>query len=251
MPQIWNAPSCDQVAQGNAAAIDDLKKYLRNYNYLQVGDKSDTLSTALSSFQKAASIPQTGKYDEETATKMEKPRCGIPDTPGLAESSTGPTKWKKFNLTYRFDTFCEELPHDTVRNTILAAFEKWAAVSPFYFTEATGSDVDIQIGWYRKHHLKACSPFDGPGNVLAHAFYPPPNAGTMAGDVHFDEDEVWSVVKLENVALHEIGHSLGLDHSNVEEAVMYMFANGVTELTTDDIAGIQSIYGKGPPKPQL
>lgn len=33
-------------------------------------------------------------------------------------------------------------------------------------------------------------PFDGAGKVLAHTFYPaPPNAETLAGDMHLDADE--------------------------------------------------------------
>jgi predicted Zn-dependent protease len=41
--------------------------------------------------------------------------------------------------------------------------------------------------------------------------FPPPTAGDLEGDVQLDE-ETWTVEGLESVALHEIGHSLGLDH---------------------------------------
>lgn len=34
-------------------------------------------------------------------------------------------------------------------------------------------------------------PFDGPGNILAHAYYPY-ELGHYGGDIHFDNDEAWT-----------------------------------------------------------
>ena len=46
------------------------------------------------------------------------------------------------------------------------------------------------------------------------------------------------------VALHELGHALGLDHSEDTNSIMYAFYDcSKTTLTADDIAGIQAIYG--------
>ena len=49
---------------------------------------------------------------------------------------------------------------------------------------------------------------------------------------------------LMTVVAHEFGHALGLGESTVSTAVMYGTYNGIKQtLTSDDIAGLQSIYG--------
>jgi hypothetical protein len=70
-------------------------------------------------------------------------------------------------------------------------------------------------------------------------FNPSANFATAsAGSTQYD---------LQSVATHEIGHLLGLDHSNIAHAVMYPYGDtseiGITEsLSTDDIVGVGHLY---------
>ena len=47
-----------------------------------------------------------------------------------------------------------------------------------------------------------------------------------------------------SMALHELGHSLGLGHTNVPNSIMQPFYNPyLMDLGEDDIAGVQKLYG--------
>jgi hypothetical protein len=64
--------------------------------------------------------------------------------------------------------------------------------------------------------------------------------------MHFDGSENWHIgadTDLFTVALHEAGHALGLAHVDQPEALMYPYYSLGEKISSDDIAGIQSLYG--------
>jgi len=213
-----------------------------------VGVFDDNTAQALLRFQEFNGLPPTGVLDATTLELMQKPRCGFPD---VAEFVHQGSKWSKTNLTYGFQNFTPDLTVAQVRSAIASAFGLWAAVTPLSFSEVPlGNSPDIVIRFVGGDHGDG-NPFDGPGGVLAHAYYPPPGGGALAGDTHFDETETWSInlpasgIDLITVAGHEFGHALGLAHSNVTGALMYAYYGGPhRQLESDDIAGIQGLYGR-------
>ena len=154
----------------------------------------------------------------------------------------GNPKWPstKTHLTYRF---LSNVPSNAI-NPVASAFQKWQSSTHFTFAQVqTNQNADLEIGFYRADHGDRF-PFEGA--TIAHAFAPPD------GRFHYDEDDRWSVgsvadaYHLETVALHEIGHLLGLHHSAERAAIMYfeIGAGEVKNLHEDDIAGIRALYNR-------
>ncbi|KAI2658213.1 Matrix metallopeptidase-21 [Labeo rohita] len=93
-------------------------------------------------------------------------------------------------------------------------------------------------------HLGCSQRFDGAGREFAHAWF--------LGDIHFDDDEHFTVpntgsgISLLKVAVHEIGHVLGLPHIYRPGSIMqpsYLPQDAGFEIDWMDRKSIQSLYG--------
>lgn len=145
-------------------------------------------------------------------------------------------------ISFAFDkTFSlTGLSSERAKALFVSALETWAKHAPLEFQEIeapdSADDVDI---------LVQSRDLDGPGKTLAEAYFP------TVGDITFDQSENWQAPRFLETAVHEIGHSLGLDHENETPSVLNsVLGNLYTAVESpfildDDIAGIQSLYGAG------
>ena len=159
-------------------------------------------------------------------------------------------------LAYVFSAAGTKLTAASARAEIIRAMQTWSQVVKITWTQGTAATAPRTVNvLFGKGRHGDSFPFDGPGNVLAHTFYPAaPNPEPIAGDMHLDDDETWRIganIDVYSVALHELGHALGLGHSDDPKAVMYPYYKMVSALGTDDVKAIQTMYvsGVAPPAP--
>jgi hypothetical protein len=151
------------------------------------------------------------------------------------------------DLYYTFVHLTEKLPADAAKAEIVRAFSEWAKYAKLTFTLTNDQNASrtLAVLFASGDHGDGY-PFNGPGGILAHAFYPfPINREPIAGDMHFNDDENWKIgasVDLFSIALHETGHALGLGHSDKPGDVMYPYVGRATGLTQNDISAILQLY---------
>ncbi len=136
------------------------------------------------------------------------------------------------------------------QEAIVTAFDRWSSVANLSFTQVEDQAGDIVLaGEYilnftsvdLAHALTAREFTENDTETLSYIAW---------SEIHFNQVMNWSVgdssgwgYDFLTVATHEIGHALGLGHSDIEGALMSAEYIGVNDLQPDDIAGIQTLYG--------
>ncbi|CAK8536944.1 unnamed protein product [Lathyrus sativus] len=223
--------------------INDVNDYLEQYGYLDsFTSNSDSIDeSSLIQFQKYFNLTPTGQFDRSTYNILTKPRCGVADI--VNETTSFKPWWTGKELKYGF----HPMNHvkDNLKSLFQDAFNRWSNVTGLNFTETmVFKDSDIRIAFLK---------FDGEGGRVGGTFI---NNNSHFGVMFFDLEEQWVLssksvvikeggVDLESFVMHQIGHLLGLEHSSVEEAVMYPIVlpkQKIELVNDDDLQKIQQIY---------
>lgn len=168
-------------------------------------------------------------------------------------------KFTKHDIRWRLlkTGISTRIPVEEQRASLNMAFRMWSEVIPLKFEEDLSGDikaVDIEVAFGRGSHQNCERKFDGHGGEIAHS------RENGKDVVHFDDEEDYKSIEtitsendgiyLLRVAVHEIGHVLGLAHSSQTSSIMYAIyhqssidPNKEFELSWDDRKAVQKDYG--------
>lgn len=134
-----------------------------------------------------------------------------------------------------------------VEQAVADVLQTWADVIQVTFTQITTPNerdsIDIEF-----------DDIDGAGGTLAQAYFPDDvNPAILAGDILVDVSEAWEIgnalgsaaFDLAYVLTHEVGHALGLEHSDSPDSVMYPSVSPTQEFTglsEEDIDAALALY---------
>lgn len=178
---------------------------------------------------------------------LEGPKWGNP-TYG---TSSGKIYWSFALYNWGGYNFDAVISNPVYQQLVRDAFAAWEAVANVDFVEITDSASSmLRLGW---------DYIDGPYNIVGQASWQSwstdgVNYAITGAEIRFDTSETWSTneayigndTNFYTVAVHEIGHTLGLGHPNDPTQIMYAQSNDQLTLGSGDIAGIQKLYGPNP-----
>ncbi len=174
--------------------------------------------------------------------------------------------WQGEAIRLRFDASLSALgPTDQIEAMLIEALDTWegsgylpmgfqvelgeGALAGYHYDQPNSNDIMASTGPW---------PYGADETAVTILTYDSNTGQLIDADIVFDASRSWSNtdlpltdrVDLLDTATHELGHLLGLEHSEYEEATMYEVGPlGSTERRTlhdDDIEAMLAIYGPPP-----
>ncbi|WP_457668540.1 matrixin family metalloprotease [Thiolapillus sp.] len=201
---------------------------------------------------------------------------GFAAVPGQAYQLDG-TSWREGQATFHYDLRYKGSAISPSGKSWNSAFRDaanaWNDQTAFRFVLDTSDPShpcagvgDFPQDGFRNgaaFHDKVCNQVDGTeddfgSRVLAvtigYSFSSKPDEKVEA-DMFFNDAESWDIydgalqgrLDFRRIALHELGHALGLAHEKSKPAIMQPTVGAIYTLQPDDVAGAEALYGPATP----
>lgn len=172
----------------------------------------------------------------------------------LGEGATISYGFADENYTCGSASNCSPILSEDYQQNISDAFDAWTEVANLELNKVDMDQADIVVAYSdvpdreingTEYNLLGLA-YMGFWRYSGSGVNEIRSTNLYSGGVFFDEKDFTSdsVFSLFNVALHEVGHALGLGHSEGVNSIMYpIYSSTISSLQADDIAGIQFLYG--------
>ncbi|CAJ0941021.1 unnamed protein product, partial [Mesorhabditis belari] len=249
----------------------DVANYLGAFGFLperlaqgnqQISNES--YENAIRALQRTYGLEETGSLGPRERHYMKMARCGVKynsnedRAAGLrVKRGTEVYVMKQRPITYRVVNGARHMDLGSVRRVIREVFDFYETQADLQFLETADPKATIQISFEsHEYHAPCTYRFETPG-VLAHAFKPLDPMWSIGSDLHFYDLHHWrknytssyEYPSLYSVAMHEIGHALGLDHSPNDQSVMFAVdlprkTKEQIRLDSQDLWVLETLYGR-------
>jgi len=157
-------------------------------------------------------------------------------------------RWKNATVYWWYNPSHQYYDTNEAVNTIKRAMNKWQRVCGIRFvyrgiTYSSRINGGVVVGWASRRYLQ---------DAAAVAMSVPYGKYIQYGVIAINYDEFYqanyNLAEFEGIITHEVGHIIGLDHSNVPSSIMYAKPYHdplyMLSLKQDDIRGALALYPK-------
>ena len=98
--------------------------------------------------------------------------------------------WRTLDLTWKVSRFVSRISQNDIVRDVEAALNVWSKVVKLNFVRVKEDEqATLAFQFVPRSHGDGFD-FDGPGGILAHAYYP--YSVSYSGHIHFENSETWT-----------------------------------------------------------